>query len=45
MTQKEDLWEAYFEGYDLGYHVEELDENDYKTARANFEQWYSINFK
>lgn len=45
MAQKEALWEAYYEGFDVGKHVEELDEIQKRTARSKFEQWYSVNFE
>lgn len=35
--------EAYFEGYDLGYGVEELDDIDERMIAEKFEQWWKKN--
>jgi hypothetical protein len=40
---KELIWEGWWQGYKLGYHVEEYTAFDRKVARAEFEKWWAAN--
>lgn len=40
--RKQTAWESYWEGYKLGYHVQDYDSMDLATANTNFEEWWSV---
>lgn len=43
MVEKELVKEAFAQGYELGYGVEELSRMDEKVIENQFEQWWSTN--
>lgn len=40
---KEQTWNAFWEGYKVGYGVEEVTEIDRKAARSRFERYWRRN--
>jgi hypothetical protein len=40
---KDICWQTYWEGYQLGYGVENMKEIDRQTAKSHFERWWSRN--
>lgn len=40
---KELLWQSYWQGYKLGYGVEETIPVDKRAARSHFERWFDRN--
>jgi len=40
---KQELKEAYLQGYELGKGVEQMEEVSLKAAETEFEQWYTNN--
>jgi hypothetical protein len=40
---KDVAWETFWEGYKLGYGVEETKPINKETARSRFERWWSRN--
>lgn len=45
MTEKDRLKEAFKQGYDLGYGVEDLDDIDTRMVESRFEQWYKREYE
>lgn len=45
MSNKEDMEQAFIEGYTFGKDVEELREISVETAKGRFERWYALNFE
>jgi hypothetical protein len=43
MTDKEELRQAFLEGYKAGRGVEEVSSMSVKTAKSRFERWFSLN--
>lgn len=37
--------QAYFEGYKLGYHVENYTDRDRRVSDTNFERWWEANYE
>jgi len=42
---KQMAFEAYWNGYKVGYHVEEYERIDEKVCEMKFEQWWSVNYE
>jgi len=45
MANKDDMREAFVRGYEMGKHVEVLDEMSVRAAETDFESWYTVNFE
>jgi len=43
MTDKEELRQAFLEGYTHGKNVEEVEAISLKSAKSRFERWFTLN--
>lgn len=43
MTDKEELQQAFVEGFRHGRNVEEIDSMSLKTAKSRFNRWFNLN--
>lgn len=45
MVDKESMRESFLQGYEMGKHVEELDDMSVRAANTEFENWFEINIE